>query len=148
MCFLSSFPFSTRHTPIRSLQHQVICNEVHGSLAHSVVTLLMSVHIHPRPIFLSRAGSADRVDVTTAIKDALEKAGGASSTDPEAGARRLSSVASAAFLSRSAPVLFIKHANPSPISNPNVNLICTPRSASDQAPLNERGRAYAERLGR
>jgi broad specificity phosphatase PhoE/predicted kinase len=47
-----------------NLSAKVICNQVHGSLAHQLVTLLMSTHITPRPIWLTRPGSFQKAKTT------------------------------------------------------------------------------------
>jgi hypothetical protein len=46
-----------------NLQSKITCNQVHGKLARDLVTLLMSIHIKPRKIWLTRTGPMRRVDL-------------------------------------------------------------------------------------
>lgn len=39
-----------------NLASKVVCNKIHGPLAHAIAGFLMSIHIQPRPIYLVRAG--------------------------------------------------------------------------------------------
>ncbi|GMH53232.1 hypothetical protein TL16_g01405 [Triparma laevis f. inornata] len=48
---------SLSYIKLINLHAKVICNLVHGALAHQIVNLLMSVHIQPRPIWLTRPGT-------------------------------------------------------------------------------------------
>lgn len=42
-----------------NLNSKVICNRIFGQLGQIIASFLMSIHIQPRPIFLTRAGSCD-----------------------------------------------------------------------------------------
>jgi hypothetical protein len=52
----------TSYIKLINLSAKVIANKVFGHLAHSICSYLMSVHIQPRPIYLSRCGHADGAD--------------------------------------------------------------------------------------
>ena len=50
------------------LQSKVVARNIFGSLAHSILAFLMSIHIHPRPVFLLRSGQCgDRQAVQDAV---------------------------------------------------------------------------------
>jgi len=42
-----------------NLQSKIICYRIHGNIPHLLVAFLMSIHIHPRPIWLTRAGRSE-----------------------------------------------------------------------------------------
>jgi len=44
-----------------NLQSKIICYRIHGNIPHLLVAFLMSIHIHPRPIWLTRAGQSEVV---------------------------------------------------------------------------------------
>jgi len=44
-----------------NLQSKTICYRIHGNIAHLLVAYLNSIHIHPRPIWLTRAGKSEVV---------------------------------------------------------------------------------------
>jgi 6-phosphofructo-2-kinase len=51
-----------------NLNSKIICNRIYGQLGQIIASFLMSIHIHPRPIFLTRAGNCEGEDsVATAI---------------------------------------------------------------------------------
>jgi broad specificity phosphatase PhoE len=39
-----------------NLASKCVCNQIHGTLMHSIASFLMSIHVQPRPIYLTRAG--------------------------------------------------------------------------------------------
>lgn len=50
---------------IVNLRSQIICNNVYGKLPQLISLMLMSSHIHKRPIYLIRSGECDEIGDTT-----------------------------------------------------------------------------------
>lgn len=60
---------------IINLRSQIICNGIHGKLPQLIALVLMSAHIHPRPIYLTRAGYSTKIGDTTLFLELHEALG-------------------------------------------------------------------------
>lgn len=72
-------PYS--HVVIMNMQSKIICNDVHGTLGHAFVSLVMSLHILPRPIYLVRSGDTEAGAATTPGPHARTHAASAAAED-------------------------------------------------------------------
>ncbi|GMH85059.1 hypothetical protein TrVE_jg14200 [Triparma verrucosa] len=60
---------SLSYIKLINLRAKVICNLVYGALAHQIVNLLMSTHIQPRPIWLTRPGTVVKAVSPASMED-------------------------------------------------------------------------------
>lgn len=60
---------------IINLRSQIICNGIYGKIPQLIALVLMSAHIHPRPIYLTRAGFSSKIGDTTLFLELHETLG-------------------------------------------------------------------------
>lgn len=112
-----------------NLASKCVCNRIHGRLMHAIASFLMSIHVQPRPIYISRCGrSVGAVDERS--KSSSADAGVEVSTE---------SVAVAAAESEEPTNCCLPSIPPSVVTEP----VVVAYTQTDDADLNEQGAKYA-----